>query len=567
MSCYIGIEVVFAGENEESVRNATIEELQDYEYEFGLKYIEAEPKKSGDVYFTHNFTDCASVYIYDELIERSKKIVDKYGCKIEIITESGEGNSSQHFYYDGEKQYHTWHDHIPFYVNDPEDEEFLSTRPFTSDLSPQTAKVFVANPDLLVKWCGFYHHILWDPSREGYYIGKGYENTERYIDFGDKNDFLSLDNLFLNCEENIDIIKEFDEEGRLLKEHYSEEYDIYYKYNSEGQLIEESDSEGRKAIYSYDNNGKISEKTCYNPKGLIVYVYETDFNNNKYEHWFGYDSNGNEIAGWFLDHTENDYYIRDVSGYDSNGNLVMHYNDISSECLFYDSKNRLIFRDEDQLEERYIYNDTNRLIYERSERTENVLTMNGFLKKFVKISPNIKKPHAPVYDSDGKLLYSYDEEEKVEKWFYDDCVFVLKIMSEENNSRDLNNKREYELCEYDADNTIVRRIEVKLKRDTCCYSEYDGKCCYFEYDSKNNLVHEIVSEKYFNHDKWNEYDEYDRLIHTKYTDGREIKYEYDEKGERTELKLNKYGEFKVRSDDFEDDSDDILLEVDNDLDF
>lgn len=37
MSCYIGIEVVLAGENEESVRNATIEELKDYYYEFHLK--------------------------------------------------------------------------------------------------------------------------------------------------------------------------------------------------------------------------------------------------------------------------------------------------------------------------------------------------------------------------------------------------------------------------------------------------------------------------------------------------------------------------------------------------
>ena len=73
MSCYLGIEVVLAGENEESVRNATIEELQDYEYEFGLKYIEAEPQKSGNVYFTHNFKDVTSRYIYDELIEKAKK--------------------------------------------------------------------------------------------------------------------------------------------------------------------------------------------------------------------------------------------------------------------------------------------------------------------------------------------------------------------------------------------------------------------------------------------------------------------------------------------------------------
>ena len=201
MSCYIGIEVVLAGDNEESVRNATIEELQDYKYE-DFEHIEAKPKKSGNVYFTHNYSDGASGYIYGELIEKSKKIVDKYGCKIEIITESGEDKFSRHYYYDGKKTKQAWHFHLPYYVNEPENEEFLSTRQFTSDLSPQTAKVFVDNPDLLVKWCGFYHQILWDPLRDGYYIGKGYENTKRYIDFGDENDFLSLDNLNLNCEEN-----------------------------------------------------------------------------------------------------------------------------------------------------------------------------------------------------------------------------------------------------------------------------------------------------------------------------------------------------------------------------
>ena len=167
MSCYIGIEVVLAGENEESVRNATIEELQDYICEFGLEYIEAKPKKSGNVYYTHNYPDGASYYTYEDLITKANKIVDKYGCKIEIITESVDDKCSLHYYYDGEKQYHSWHDHIPYYVNEPENEEFLSTRQFTSDLSPQTAKVFVDNPDLLVKWCGFYHHILWDPYREG----------------------------------------------------------------------------------------------------------------------------------------------------------------------------------------------------------------------------------------------------------------------------------------------------------------------------------------------------------------------------------------------------------------
>ena len=42
MSCYIGIEVVLAGDNEESVRNATIEVLNEYCYDFSLDAVAGE---------------------------------------------------------------------------------------------------------------------------------------------------------------------------------------------------------------------------------------------------------------------------------------------------------------------------------------------------------------------------------------------------------------------------------------------------------------------------------------------------------------------------------------------
>ena len=47
---------------------------------------------------------------------------------------------------------------------------------------------------------------------------------------------------------------------------------------------------------------------------------------------------------------------------------------------------------------------------------------------------------------------------------------------------------------------------------------------------------------------------------------KKIKYEYDEKGECTELNLNKYGEFTIMDDGFEDDDSEELILGDDAID-
>ena len=82
---------------------------------------------------------------------------------------------------------------------------------------------------------------------------------------------------------------EYDDKGRLIREFYPEGYEIKYEYNRKGLLVEEKDSEGHRVINTYVN-GVLTEKTCFNPKGLIVFKSE-----DEEEFWNGYDDNGHVV--------------------------------------------------------------------------------------------------------------------------------------------------------------------------------------------------------------------------------------------------------------------------------
>ena len=66
-------------------------------------------------------------------------------------------------------------------------EDLKKTSPFTSTLSKEAAEAFIAKPDLLKKWCGFHNISLLYSEWSDYYIGKGYDNTERLIHLDQDN--------------------------------------------------------------------------------------------------------------------------------------------------------------------------------------------------------------------------------------------------------------------------------------------------------------------------------------------------------------------------------------------
>ena len=432
-----------------------------------------------------------------------------------------------------------------FYHEDDDLSFLLSTKPFISDVSAQAAKIFSFSYDLYEKWCGFYpltlgYCIYW------HYIGRGYANTEKYIDLSEcykkfnskeemsveKNEvnkgkvIRSLDsygketideyddNGILihhkdNCEESwwdgkghlihtktkyLETFYEYDDTGRLIREFYPEGYEITYEFNPEGLLIEEKDSEGHRVINTYVN-GVLTEKTCFNPDGQIVY-HRTLFGS---EYWTGYDDKGQVI-----------YEVVEDGGeqrrYNSKGNDVFYLSYSSFAFKFYDSKDRVIYAVGSNIHNfGKVYDEKDRLEYEIDDCSKTVRDYDGH---HLDVKEQDLDPYS-ICDRDGNPLYSYDKTKKEHKWFDDGNTYICRKLSEDEWDY------EYEWLEYDANDNLVRRIVFSTDE----FKEY-----YYEYDNKNNLVH-LIREK--GHQEWRDYDERGRLIHSKDIWGKETIFEYD----------------------------------------
>ena len=543
MSYYTGYEIVIASDNESTLQQV-LKDLREYFHEFdndeGLK-------KLGDNYIVK--VNEATTYEFDDVTDFITELVDKYGCKIEVFAESREVAYFWHFYYDGkmDKPEYDEHELCLFTHEDDDLDFFLSAKPFLSDVSAQAAKVLSVKYDLCEKWCGFYPLTLGD-CIYWHYIGRGYANTEKYIDLSEyekklnseeensveKNEankgkvIRSLDSygkvtideyddngILIHHKDNYEeswwdgkgqlahtkkwgweVFYEYDATGRLIREFYPEGYEITYEYNPEGLLIEEKDSEGHRVINTYVNS-VLTEKNCFNPDGQIVYK-RTQYG----EYWTGYDDKGQVI------YDVDDYQGGEQRRYNSKGNEVFNLSYSSHYFTFYDSKNRVIcvqgYRTNNF---RNVYDDKDRLEYQTDDYRKTIRDYDGHYldEKEQDFDPSF------ICDRDGKTLYSYDKTKKEHKWFDDGNTYICRKLSEDEWDY------EYEWLEYDANNNLVRRIDFSTDR---------VKKYYYEYDNKNNLVH-LIRKK--GHQEWRDYDESGRLIHSKDICGKETTYEYDER--------------------------------------
>ena len=532
MSYYTGYEIVIASDNESTLQQV-LKDLREYFHEFDN---DAGIKKVGDYYIDRILEE--TTYSVEYVTNYTKKLVDKYGCKIEVLAESREVAYFWHFYYDGKT------DELEYDVNElclftHEDDDldfFLSVKPFLSDVSAQAAKVLSVKYDLCEKWCGFYPLTLGD-CEYWHYIGSGYANTKKYIDLSEyekklnPEDENSVENNEANKgkvirsldsygEETIDeyddngilihhkdnyeeswwdgkgqlvhtkkwgweVFYEYDGNGRLQREYYTGGYEITYEYNSEGLLVEEKDSEGHRVINTYVN-GVLTEKTCFNPDGQIVYE-RTQYG----EYWNGYDDKGQVIY-------KADYDGGEQRRYNSKGNEVFNLSYSSFAFEFYDSKDRVIYTscpNDDYWV--HVYDDKDRLEYQMNDYRKTIRDYDGhhLVEKEQNFDPS------SVCDRDGNPLYSYDKTKKEHKWFDDGNTYICRKLSEDEWDY------EYEWLEYDAKNNLVRKIifSIENKRGINYY--------YREYDSRNNLIHAIYQS---GDQEWCEYDENGSLIYRRY---------------------------------------------------
>ena len=526
MSTSTGFEIVIASDKEITLKGYLRDLCLNYYFNSSSECLSSRIRNIGDTYIVQ-FQEEIDGDQVSNIIEYAKELLEKHCCRIEIITESLKTKTIDHFYSDGKKEnlvYETY-EIIPvttdsFRVSNNN----CHVKPFISKGSGHAAKVFSCKPELYEKWCGIHQFRL--APHDILYIGKGYSNIKKRIDLEE------YFNLLYPQEENQgkkistdedEVIYEFDDKGRLIREFYPEGYEIKYEYNKKGLLIEENDSEGHRVINTYIN-GVLSEKKCFNPKGHIVYRIDTDGE----ESWNGYDDNGQLICLVEKDHMNSYKYKHSYADknqkhfdlhvsnyrYDLNGNRIFEGN----HFYFFtnDSKNRSIYF----YGLIHVYDDKDCLEYILDGPSSHIFDYNRKRKKEIEETID---DYSSIYDRDGKLLYSYDEKSKEHKYFYEGNTYIFRRLSE----------NDPECLEYDGNDNLVRRV---LFSDSFYYREYDNK---------NNLVQKIYRD---GNQEWYDYDENGRLIHLRNLWGGEIKYEYDEYGNAVKYYMNEGGEFVKKKD-------------------
>ena len=549
MSDRIGIEIIITSEDERTIREYLNELWIKREWNSSKEDLNDRIRRVGDSYIVqfHETIDEDQVRIIHFY---ANILLERYCCKIQIITVNPKTKKAECFFSDGKKE-NLVHDEywiIPIGTNNSSvfDYDFYTT-PFISKISKQAAKVFSYKPELFEKWCGIHSSRL--DSNDILFIGKS-KLRKNFIDLDEYHKLLRCqdnnsgdgihtangksmeeynDNGILIHQKNSDeeswwdekgqlihtktkyleTFYEYDDKGRLIREFYPEGYEIKYEYNRKGLLVEEKDSEGHRVINTYVN-GVLTHKTCFNPKGQTVYSNTDD----ESESWYGYDDNGQvvyEVDPYFKDNFLDMDPDADSSvlgykqrRYDSKGKVVFeyysscsYYSSYSDCCnfFFYDSKDRVIYTscpNDDYWV--HVYDDKDRLEYQMNDYRKTIRDYDGHHldEKEQDFDPS------SVCDRDGNLLYSYEKTKKEHKWFDDGNTYICRKLSED----ELDYK--YEWLEYDANNNLVRKIDFLIENKRGFYYYYN------EYDSRNNLIHSISR---FGDQEWCEYDENGSLIH------------------------------------------------------
>ena len=540
MSARTGIEIIIASEDERTIREYLNELWIKQEWNSSKEDLNDRIRRVSDSYIVqfHETIDEDQVRIIHFY---ANILLERYCCKIQIITVSPKTKKAECFFSDGKKE-NLVHDEywiIPIGKNILIDFDYdFYTTPFISNISKQAAKVFSYKPELFEKWCGIhssrldsndilfigksklrknfidldeYHKLLRcqdNNSGDGMHTANG-KSMEEYNDNGilihqknsdDESWWDEKGQLIHTKTKYLETFYEYDDKGRLIREFYPEGYEIKYEYNRKGLLVEEKDSEGHRVINTYVN-GVLTEKTCFNPKGQIVYSNTDD----ESESWYGYDDNGQAV--YKVDPSFNNIILdtdsdadSSVQGYEqrrynSEGKVVFeHYFSYRDRChfLFYDSKDRVIYTSyPDDYYCVRVYDDKDRLEYEIDH---NKIEGHHLSKKEQDFDPY------SICDRDGKPLYSYDKTKKEHKWIDDGNTYICRKLSE----YEWDHKHEW--LEYDANNNLVRKIifSIENKRGINYY--------YYEYDSRNNLIHAIYP---YGNQEWCEYDENGNLIHSR----------------------------------------------------
>lgn len=459
MSCYMSFELVIKSDKKETLVNA----IKDFSKRNFMVDNIGTIKYVGNSYILKQ-DNTSSYHGFNELCIDAKKIAKKYNCQIEIITESIEGEFSGHFYHDGKKSIckggsqRVYGNVIEYYLTI---DGYYS--PFISILSKEAASAFCVNPSLLKKWFGF-HSFTLDEDEEYYYIGRGYENTDRCIDLSvyDKSEggynvkekrVLNDGKIVLTYDfDDNETLYEYDDNGKLIhkKDHIEE---TWYDYNSEGNLVEERNSWNGKTLYSYDNQGNVIHEEEYAPEILLD---DFDMFDENIEEALTESGNSNSEIYLF----QETWYK-----YNTNGKLI-EKRDSCGEI------------------EMYSYDDNGTLVYFKNNWGESWWNSKGELthKIWIDAHNNVIK---------GEVFYEYDDEGKLLRERYSGGYEIWYEYKKGRLFKERDSEGNKVFHFYDDNGNQCRKICSNPKDQIIYDTDFKKKEIWYGYDDKGEQTYKI----------------------------------------------------------------------------
>ncbi len=283
-----------------------------------------------------------------------------------------------------------------------------------------------------------------------------------------------------NNTESITLTRSYDNKGRLISSdgaRASTSDQINYLYNEEGHLIQKTNVLGHVVNYEYDKQGRrtavidgngVREETHYGNNGKVAKVIRAAGTSQALTTHYFYDAIGQlvQTLTGTLKGTKSqfDAYGRLESTEDASGNTTLFHYDKQGNLVERTTKNqqgKIIQQTEREFDAQ------GREIFNKSSNTQ--LDYLGDSQRPTKIINGEGNQVLNQYDSEGRLLISFDANEQPTYYDYDDMGNLVKV-------------------------TDARRIETRYSYDGFGrrLSEISGSkgTITYQYDTAGNIVKE-----------------------------------------------------------------------------
>lgn len=315
-----------------------------------------------------------------------------------------------------------------------------------------------------------------------------------------------------NSRSIITVENEYDQEFRVIKQHFPDGTSMSYEYDDEKNTVTQTERNGAVSVHYHDEQMR-NVKNVY-PDGEVSFVYNARGQKVKIN-----DKNGNTVR----------------MSYDNRGNMTGVINPLGSKLsITFNSQNKPMTVSINGKEK----------VHNRYDKNGNLLETKDALGRIVKIEYNSKglpvKVEAPdgssekySYDSRGNVIEIEDAQGNVTKYNYDGLNRVVGVIEPSGTTRSL---------KYDVMNNIIEETNEEGNSRYYKYNEsgkvtevtdYDGNTVRRTYNALNKP--EVVTDKDGRETKL-QYDSMWNLARVTNPDGGQTTYIYNENNRLTRIK-------------------------------